>query len=706
MRSLLLLWLFLLPVLPGPPAASATGIFVSHRGDDGLSGRSRSAAFATIGRAAAEALPGDTVYVAGGSYAGTIAPPRSGSPSFPIVFRSLPDEPCTLTAPRGTVLQCVERADLIFDGFTIRSHLRAVSLVRCQRITVRNCSVLGSRSYRAISLEASSRCVIERNLVDKEYLDGDGIVLNPVYSEGLGSSYNLVQNNTVIRCGHVGIISRKYARNNVIRDNEVFLNHTGISVQEGPGNCRSALVEGNTVYWNGVICFSAVGSEPLDTLGNGHAAQFCGGTDVVVRYNVFFDDTAARPSQGDPADPRFHRWSDLVSIGAFDRTDMVRPRFYHNTLHGATDQEGFQKTVLLMDDIYPSVRCSGAGILNNIITQSSAPWQVVDKSIERRLDEIDNRYSGNLLWAGEGMPARVRYYAANARPVWTLEEARRSFPGNWLSSNVQADPRFIAPGMSGRGKDLRPGSGSPAVDTAVPLARAVGAGLESVSLKLDDAGWFSDGWGIVQGDSLLIDGEPRVQPVGVRAIDHRRNLVTLSAPRSWARGAGVWYFRSDRVRGRRPDIGALESEGFPSALRPKAGADRGVAQDARGTGLRAREEDRGPQGSSGPEEGALRAEAVALLRVNPNPFNPSTTIRIQVDDPSMVSLTVYSLAGQKVRALVSASLAPGSHAMVWDGTDDRGCQAASGMYICRAVVLPLDGSSRIRTAAQRLYLLR
>jgi hypothetical protein len=719
MRLLVLICLSVLLLFFTASTAHPGGLFVSGRGSDNADGRTASTAFATIQRAASRARAGDTVYVARGTYAETITPVHPGGACGPVVFRSIEAQRCTLTAPGATVLKCTGLSDLVFDGFVFLNHARAASFVRCERITLRNCVIRGSTSYRSVSFEASSQCVIEGNLIDKEYREGDGIVLNPVYSEGLGSSLNLIRNNTVVRCGHVGIITRRYARFNVIRENELFLNHTGISVQEGPGTYRSALVEGNVLRWNGVICYSDVGGRQVAALGNGHAAQFCGGTDVVVRYNVFCDDTAAFPSQGDPADPRFHRWSDLVSIGAFDRTDMIRPRFYHNTLHGATDQEGFLKTVLLIDDIYPSVRCSGVKIANSIFLRSSAPWLVVDKSLERRLEENENRYSGNLFWAGDGGPVQVRYYAAGSRPVWTLAEACAFAPKNWLASNTQADPGFVAPVLDGGSEGggpvdgLRPRAGSAACDAAVPLARATAEGVESMTLKLDDAGWFTDGWGVVDPDSLLIEPPPQshagMLPVGIRSIDHRRNTVTLTSPRTWARSAGVWYFRSDRVRGARPDIGALESDDAAFAARSD------VLPGGTGSG-------KGDAGGRGSCEGAHRTQSrqpeaeregvrgagygSSPLSAHPNPFNPSTTIRLEVREPSIVSLVIYSLAGEKVRVLLSGSLERGVREAAWDGMDERGRHAATGLYICRALVVPLGEGAPARAEALRLYLLR
>jgi hypothetical protein len=79
-----------------------------------------------------------------------------------------------------------------------------------------------------------------------------------------------------------------------------------------------------------------------------------------------------------------------------------------------------------------------------------------------------------------------------------------------------------------------------------------------------------------------------------------------------------------------------------------------------------------------------------LLRQNyPNPFNPSTTIRFELDPakaPAEVELSIYSLRGKRVRALVSGVLEKGSRAIHWDGTDDSGNPVPSGVYIYRLKV--------------------
>jgi hypothetical protein len=67
----------------------------------------------------------------------------------------------------------------------------------------------------------------------------------------------------------------------------------------------------------------------------------------------------------------------------------------------------------------------------------------------------------------------------------------------------------------------------------------------------------------------------------------------------------------------------------------------------------------------------------------PNPFNPGTTIEFDLPTSSYVTLTVYNLLGQPVRELVRETRSAGQHIIYWDGSDDLGAPAASGLYFYR-----------------------
>ena len=67
----------------------------------------------------------------------------------------------------------------------------------------------------------------------------------------------------------------------------------------------------------------------------------------------------------------------------------------------------------------------------------------------------------------------------------------------------------------------------------------------------------------------------------------------------------------------------------------------------------------------------------------PNPFNPSTEIRYQLPESGVVRLVVYDLLGRTVRVLMEGPAEAGHHVITWDGLDDLGRPAASGMYLLR-----------------------
>jgi hypothetical protein len=67
----------------------------------------------------------------------------------------------------------------------------------------------------------------------------------------------------------------------------------------------------------------------------------------------------------------------------------------------------------------------------------------------------------------------------------------------------------------------------------------------------------------------------------------------------------------------------------------------------------------------------------------PNPFNPATTISYTLAERGPVELAILDIAGRVVRTLASGVADAGARAAVWDGTNDEGREAASGIYFYR-----------------------
>ncbi len=67
----------------------------------------------------------------------------------------------------------------------------------------------------------------------------------------------------------------------------------------------------------------------------------------------------------------------------------------------------------------------------------------------------------------------------------------------------------------------------------------------------------------------------------------------------------------------------------------------------------------------------------------PNPFNPTTTIRFDLPESSVLTLTIYNMNGQKVKELANGSYSAGIHNVSWDSKDSFGRTVPSGVYIYR-----------------------
>ena len=79
----------------------------------------------------------------------------------------------------------------------------------------------------------------------------------------------------------------------------------------------------------------------------------------------------------------------------------------------------------------------------------------------------------------------------------------------------------------------------------------------------------------------------------------------------------------------------------------------------------------------------LIPDEYALSQNYPNPFNPMTEISFSLPVRSDVSLIIYNLLGQEVKNLLQTSKPAGSYTITWDGTDNTGQQAGTGIYLYR-----------------------
>lgn len=71
----------------------------------------------------------------------------------------------------------------------------------------------------------------------------------------------------------------------------------------------------------------------------------------------------------------------------------------------------------------------------------------------------------------------------------------------------------------------------------------------------------------------------------------------------------------------------------------------------------------------------------ALFQNYPNPFNPETRIEFSISRNTRVQITIFNIKGEPIRKLVDKTFAAGKSSMIWDGKDEIGRIAPSGIYL-------------------------
>ncbi len=88
-----------------------------------------------------------------------------------------------------------------------------------------------------------------------------------------------------------------------------------------------------------------------------------------------------------------------------------------------------------------------------------------------------------------------------------------------------------------------------------------------------------------------------------------------------------------------------------------------------------------------------------VLGAHPNPFNPRTTLSVDLPIPGEISLTVHDARGRRVGTVFRGSRGVGRHVFDWDGTGDDGRALPSGVYV--ATVKTASGTRGVKMTLAR-----
>lgn len=87
--------------------------------------------------------------------------------------------------------------------------------------------------------------------------------------------------------------------------------------------------------------------------------------------------------------------------------------------------------------------------------------------------------------------------------------------------------------------------------------------------------------------------------------------------------------------------------------------------------------------SVGDAESSAMPDEFKLEQNYPNPFNPTTNIRYSIFETNTVKITIFDIMGRVIKELVNEVKDAGTYTVTWNGRDNAGQMATSGLYLYR-----------------------
>lgn len=451
---------------------------------------------------------GDTVYIRAGTYSSYIAPVNSGTSLNPITYCNYGSDTVTVSdAPYGVFLDgksyiTVRGIDFHnLDKFLwLQDGANHNTIAYCNFERGRNIGWSGSKIYRSSSYNWVHHC---RFAEYGEYgTDDIGSVLD-LGNEGSKtdlSIYNLLEENEFCHGGHH--IFGLYGKYNVIRNNyfhnENWLDGYGNRNVYLNGYIESSgwnLIEGNRIGYSGI---------PPDNWGT--TGMSLSTSHNIVRFNCFYH-------------------NNLSGIGMTTTStyysDIAHNKIYHNTFV----HNGFNMAM-------------GHNALTSAIGFA--------------------KYSGTKMIAQNVIKNNIYLHHYQDYGTYYVSLSDQVLEGNW-NGETDGDPLLVdAPTVLGDPQiadlpNFRLREGSPCVDGGTFLTNIVSADGSGTTLEVADAGYFTDGWGIIEGDIIRLQGT--TQTAQITAINYETQLLTFDRDLTWTQGQGI----SLTYQGNAPDVGAFET---------------------------------------------------------------------------------------------------------------------------------------------------
>ena len=466
----------------------------------------------SLSKANTDLMPGDTAILMNGSYSTPIAPSRNGSAGLEITYQAANSRQAVLTTSNPRI-NIPGRSYITVDGVKAENAGRWILGSGASHITINDCYFRNSSSWESCRFQNSGGYITITNCHIQS--GNDSLHIRE-------SDHHYIAGNTFITDSHTNLIMMG-VHNSVVENNS--LSNAGQKCMEVfsmrqvlPPNERKSeynLIQGNYFY----------------SVSSG--IQYAG-SNTILRRNIFDGCGTgmnwANYGGTDPGDDPEAWWDE-------------HNRFYNNVLYGC----GNAIAAGSMSRTWPLGGAYGDFVhVNNIIYAPGGSDQV---SISGDADPSHLEfYYNSILRSSPGQD--VFYWANRPGPddYYTVAQIETAYPALY-AGNMEHNPQFV----NAAGDDFHLQGGSPCIDAGGPLTSTVGPGSGTV-VTVDDALYFTDGYGIVAPDVIRVGSEQ----VTIVSVNYATNQVTVDRSISWPPSAPVYT----DYKGAAPDLGAFE---YPSA---------------------------------------------------------------------------------------------------------------------------------------------
>jgi len=497
-----------------PPVVAGTIYYIDgSRGNDQNDGLTLQTPWLTISKANAALGAGDTVYIRGGTYLtahGDIEPANNGSSGSYITYSRYQNEYVWMKERTAFV---DGKSYIKIYGIHFEGSLSFRTTAETHHIIIDSCLFhntqdnmwgwafiwLGDDSEDPIG--NTHHCQIINNTFQ---CSASGYPNNFIYIQ-FNCEYNLIEGNIFYNCRHAAVElqgSTHICRYNVIRNNLCWNEYNGNINVYNTGASRN-LVEDNIVKYAGEQYLLG---DDADKNRESPAGIQLGGPYNIIRRNVVY-----------------HNGINNLEADAYNTPD--HNRIYHNTY--VTNYRGLY--------------CSSSTTITDVVVKNNIFHDHINYEIS--WDAQGANSHDYFTYNNIGSAVNCKYYPAGDRSVTNLQT---NYPTYWNNNN-QVDPQFV----NEEGHDFHLQPSSSMIDAGAFLTKTKSSG-SGTSLPVEDANYFTSGWGIVEGDLIQLEGQ--TQTAMVTNVDYINHVLTVNRALDWYPGQGV----SLAYSGFSPDIGAHE----------------------------------------------------------------------------------------------------------------------------------------------------